>query len=381
MKVLVVPTWYPSGEDKLMGIYHKEFTGALNDAGIEANMLFIDRQRLSKPFSYLFMKKHLVEKERNYKVYIQRMLNLRPISFDMQMKSYVKVFNKTLEKYIKEYGKPDIIHAMVSVPAGYAACQNKYNIPVIVTEHGGLVERLYKDEPYKKYGEFVLEHATVSTVSTYMRDIVLKYTDYCAVIPNQINTKLFKNDITRKIEGEFKLISVCALREGKNLDMAFKAIKILRDEGINIKYRIIGEGFLESHYKEASTDLGVSDYVEFLGKKDKSEIAEYLKDSHALLISSDLESFAIPGIEALASGIPVISTDCLGPRDFIDNTVGRLAKVGDEVDFAKKIKEVYENYDKFDKKHLESVAEKFSEQSAANKAIKEYQKILNKDKN
>ena len=42
MRVLVIPTWYPSGEDKLMGIYHKEFTSALNKNGIPADILFID---------------------------------------------------------------------------------------------------------------------------------------------------------------------------------------------------------------------------------------------------------------------------------------------------------------------------------------------------
>ena len=47
MKVLVIPTWYPSGEDKLMGIYHKEFTEALNNNNIEANILFIERETLT----------------------------------------------------------------------------------------------------------------------------------------------------------------------------------------------------------------------------------------------------------------------------------------------------------------------------------------------
>ena len=69
MKVLVVPTWYPCGEDKLMGIYHKEYTCALNKYGIEANMLFIERSRLSKPLSYILSKKKVVDKEENYKVY------------------------------------------------------------------------------------------------------------------------------------------------------------------------------------------------------------------------------------------------------------------------------------------------------------------------
>ncbi len=375
MKVLVVPTWYPSGEDKLMGIYHKEFTNALNKNGIKADMLFIDRKRLSNPIKYLFMKSREIIEEDNYKVYKFKMLNLRPISFNLQMKSYVKVFNKALDYYINKNGKPDIIHAMVSVPAGYAATKNKYNIPVIVTEHGGAVGRLYKDEPFKKYGQYVLNHATISTVSNYLKDIVLKYTDYCAVIPNQVNIEIFKNNVNRKINKEFKLITVCALREGKCLDLAFKAIKKLISDGMNIDYTIVGDGFLENKYKEACVDIGVLNNVHFVGRKNKEEIAEYLKKSHALLITSNLESFAIPGVEALASGIPVISTRCKGPEEYIDSKCGVLTKIGDVDDLAMGIKKVYENYDTYEKNYLITVAERFSEEAVVKIAKGEYEKI------
>ena len=40
MNVLVIPSWYPNGTDKLMGIYHKEFTEALIKNNISANMLY-----------------------------------------------------------------------------------------------------------------------------------------------------------------------------------------------------------------------------------------------------------------------------------------------------------------------------------------------------
>lgn len=380
MKVLVVPTWYPSGEDKLMGIYHKEFTCALNKYGIDADMLYIDRQRLSKPFKYLFMKKRVVEQEENYKVYKTKMLNLRPIGFDIQMSSYVRVFKSALKRYIKENGKPDIIHAMVSVPAGYAACvaSREFDIPVLVTEHGGNLERLYKDEPYKKYGEYVLKNATLSTVSGYMKDIALKYTDYCSVIPNQVNTELFKNDKIRTIDGTFELISVCALREGKNLDDAFKAIKILIDAGMDIHYTILGDGFLEDFYKDACDKVGVSEHVSFLGRKTKTEIAKYLEESHALIISSELESFAIPGVEALASGIPVITTDCLGPVEFVDEKCGEIAKVRNPEDIARAIKKVYDNYQKYDRRHMREVADRYSEASVICLAKTEYDRILAK---
>ena len=53
MNVLVIPSWYPSGKDKLMGIYHKEFCEALANKNINVNMLFIERERLNNPIKYL----------------------------------------------------------------------------------------------------------------------------------------------------------------------------------------------------------------------------------------------------------------------------------------------------------------------------------------
>lgn len=382
MKVLVVPTWYPSGEDKLMGIYHKEFTCALNKYGIKANMLFIDRQRLSKPFKYLFMKKKVIEKEKKYKVYKYRMLNLRPIGFSIQMMSYVHKFKRAFKDYIKKEGKPDVIHAMVSVPAGYASVivGKKYGIPVVVTEHGGDLGRLYMNKPWAKYGRYVLENATMSTVSNYMKRIVLRYIDECYVIPNQVDIEMFKNDKKRVCGDVFNLVSVCALREGKRLDVAFEAIKKLVDEGMKIHYNIIGDGFYENIFKQSMHENGLDQYVTFLGRKEKKEIPKYLEEADALLISSELESFAIPAVEALASGLPVITTDCLGPTEFVNKKTGAIAKVNDTDDLARAIKEVHDRYFRYSKKYMNNIAERFSEKSVVEVAKDVYKIAIKKNK-
>lgn len=378
MKVLVIPTWYPNGEDKLMGIYHKEFTENLNNYGIDANMLFIDRQRLNNPIKYLFMKKKLIDEKINYNVFIYRMLNLSPISFKLQIKSYVKKLEKAFKNYLKTNDKPDVIHAHVTVPAGYAACilGKKYNIPVVVTEHCGNLERFYKNPTLKEYGNYVLNNSTYSTVSNYMKNVVLKYTDKCEVIPNLVNTTPFNNNVTRKITKTFKLVSVCALREGKRLDIAFKALKILIDKGMNAHLDIIGDGFYENYYINICNELNLTKYVSFIGRKNKFEIAAILKKEHALLISSELESFGIPGIEAMASGLPIISTDCLGPTEYIDSKVGVICKVNDPVDMANSIEILYKNYNKYDSKYIMKKANKYNNDTVIKNTIKIYNNAI-----
>lgn len=380
MKVLVIPTWYPNGADKLMGIYHKEFTEALNNHGILANMLFIDRQRLSKPLKYLFMKKNEIIKESNYEVYIKRMLNYAPINFDLQMKLYTRKMEKAFKKYIKIYGKPDVIHAHVIVPAGVAACMigKKYHIPVVVTEHCGDLERFFSKEPYKKYSNFVLKNSVYSCVSSYMKDIINKYHKDIYLLPNTVNINIFSNQVKRKVKDEFRFVIVCALRDGKKIDVALEALNILRNENINVHLDIIGSGFLEDYYKKVCHDLNLDDIVTFMGQKSKPEIAEIFKKEHALIISSELESFAIPGIEALASGMPVVSTDCLGPRMFINKSTGILCKVNDKKDLARSMKLLINHYNEYDSNNIRDFAKKFGEDEVVKTAVNLYELAINK---
>lgn len=363
MKILVIPTWYPMGADKLMGQYHKEFTEALNKYGIEANILYIYRMRLKSPLKYLKEKKKRIIQENGYKTYIYKLYNINKFGNKYMIKRYVKKLEYALDDYIKENGKPDIIHAMVSSPAGYASCvvSKKYSIPVVITEHGGALERFFTRKDLKEYGLYALNNSTYSTVSKYMMEIVKKYKNECFVLPNLVNTNIFNPNIERKIDKTFNLATVCALREGKNLDVAFRAIKKLIDDGMNIHYDVVGDGYYEDIYKKAAKEEGVNDYVTFWGRKSKEEISKIFDTVHALIISSELESFAIPGIEAMAAGLPVISTDCKGPSEYIDSKTGIICKVNDSADMANAIKYVYENYKKYDKKDLVNRASQYDE--------------------
>ncbi len=371
MKVLVIPSWYPDGEDKLMGIYHKEFCQALSKKA-DVDMLYISRQRINAPLKYIFMKKDEIVCEDGYKVYIKKMLNVSKISEDYQIKMYCKKLEKLYLEYIKDHEKPDVIHAQVTIPAGYAACilGKKYNIPVVVTEHASYFQRFFEGKN-KKYGEYVLKNNKFTTVSNYMAKIIKDLGYECEVIPNLVAVKDFMLP-KEEVKG-LKLVTVSALRQGKNIDDIIEALKLIREKHkTEASLTIIGDGFLEDYYKNRCKELNMDKYVNFVGRKNKNEIANILGEHNIFVIASEKETFCIPGVEALARGLPVVATKCLGPEEYIDQKCGKLVDVKDIEGLSKAILDVYQNIDKYSVEYLRSVALKYGDDAVVNKALKIY---------
>lgn len=379
MNILVIPSWYPNGKDQLMGIYHKEFCEALAmSKNVTVDMLVIERERLNNPLKFLFMTKHKKINEKNYHIYITRMLNRERLSYKWQMHRYVKVLNKFFKKYLKHHPKPDIIHAMVTLPAGYAACilGKKYNIPVVITEHASYAKTLFEGQN-KPFGLYALNNASYfTTVSKYMLEELPDSTIPKDVLPNLVDTELFKLP-RKKIKG-LKLIQVCAFRKGKRIEDMLKALKIIVDqkEIENVSLTIVGDGYLKNYYQNTCHELGLDTYVNFVGRKTKKEIATILNEHNIFVITSDRETFCIPGIEALASGMPIVSTKCFGPEEYLDEKNGKLVNVGDIKSLANAIIEVYKNLDQYDISYLRATAEHYSPKNITNKALKIYKEII-----
>ena len=379
MNILVIPSWYPNGLDQLMGIYHKEFCEALAMSNnIRVNMLFIERERLNNPLKFLFMPKHKKISEKNYYVHITRMLNRERLNYKWQIHSYVKVLDHAFKAYLKENPKPDVIHAMVTIPAGYAACVlgKKYNIPVVITEHASYAKTLFEGKN-KPFGLYALNNARYfTTVSKYMLEEIPNSNTPKDVLPNLVDTNFFKLP-HKKVSG-LKLIQVCAFRKGKRIEDMLKALKIIVDkkEIKDISLTIVGDGYLKDYYQNTCHELGLDAYVNFVGRKTKKEIATILNEHNIFVITSDKETFCIPGIEALASGMPIVSTKCLGPEEYIDEKNGKLINVGDIEALANAIIEVYKNLDQYDISYLRATAERYSPKNITNKALKIYKEVI-----
>ncbi len=381
LHVLVIATWYPNGKDKLIGIYHKHFCQALAQNNVKVNMLHVDRQAISKLPKYPFMKKHYTEECEGYTVYFQRMLNISRISFDWQIRSYVKHFEKLYRRYEAINGKPDVIHAQVTVPAGYAACvlAKKIGVPVVITEHSSYFERFMTGRE-GKYAKYVLENAAaVSCVGKYMQNIYeQKYNVRAELLPNIVNCSAYTAPKQKADDGKLHFVTVSALRDGKRIEFAVQALKHLKDTNAigPFDYTVVGDGYWADRYKAAVTEMGMDDYVQFVGRKTTQEIAQILSGADMLLIPSDVETFCIPAVEALAAGVPVVSTRCGGPEGYLNADCSELCDVDNPISMAEAILKMAGRLADLDENKIRQTAKQFDGDSVAEKAKSIYLSVL-----
>ena len=134
------------------------------------------------------------------------------------------------------------------------------------------------------------------------------------------------------------IIFVGTLKKRKNIGILLKALEIVIKTFHNLKLIIIGDGPEKNHIYRMVLSLNLKTNVIFKGYVNKTKKFELIKNAKILVLSSSQEGFGIVLAEALALSVPVISTNCGGPAEIIDDgKTGYLVNIGDYQGIAKKI--------------------------------------------
>ncbi len=147
-----------------------------------------------------------------------------------------------------------------------------------------------------------------------------------------------KNDLRKKLglkTTDIILVYVAELSIRKNQGMLLQVIKKLNEENNKYKLLLIGEDSLNGYYQKLSLELGIQNNVIFLGYK--KNINKYLKISNIFVSTSTQEGLPMCILEAMASKLPVVATNCRGNRDLL-NKKHSLVKLGAVEDMVIKIK-------------------------------------------
>lgn len=150
-------------------------------------------------------------------------------------------------------------------------------------------------------------------------------------IYNGIDTEKFRNPEKRTIpkKGNMTFVSVGRLSKQKNYPLLLRVARTVHQKWPNVKFFILGDGELRTTIKEQLMQQESQDYVHFLGSV--SDVNRHLWSADAFLMTSDYEGLPLTVLEAMAAGLPIISTKAGGIADVVKHEEnGILVDCGDE---------------------------------------------------
>ncbi|HEX5316015.1 MAG TPA: N-acetyl-alpha-D-glucosaminyl L-malate synthase BshA [Candidatus Kapabacteria bacterium] len=243
---------------------------------------------------------------------------------------------------VARFEKLDILHAHYAIPHATAAVLAKQilknDIKIVTTLHGTDITLVGLEPSFEPLMKFSIEASdAVTAVSQFLRDETIGNYNVgkeIEVIPNFIDMESFRPMDSKNLKrllapnGEKLLVHTSNFREVKRVKDAIRALKIILDRGVKAKLLLIGDGPDRGECQALARELGIWQQTRFLGKQ--SELASVLSASDVFLIPSGNESFGLSALEAMACGVPVLSSDVGGlPELNIDGVTGFVVPVGD----------------------------------------------------
>ncbi|WP_109077239.1 glycosyltransferase [Aggregatibacter kilianii] len=359
MHILLLPSWYPLHQNDLNGCFFREQAQALARSGDKVGVIVpqLRSLRLGKRAVFGRYDEELWQ-DGDVATYFKHGVAWFPKVPYVDSKRWVNAGLALFERYVKEQGKPDVLHVHSLLHAGplAVAIHDKYNIPYCVTEHStvygrGLVQNW--ELPQLKRAE--QGAGKLLAVSKSLADILkamLNGKDW-EVFPNLLDNVFIEQngvDVARKEQ----LCAVGFLHQKKGFDVLINAFVIVLKTHPHLRLMIAGDGPEKANLSSLITQLGLQNNVVLLGAQTRPEVRRLMQESQAFVLSSHIETFGVVVIEALSQGTPVVATLCGGPESILTEQDGLFVPVNDKSALAQGILDLLANRDKFDHESIKT---------------------------
>ncbi|MFZ5554116.1 MAG: N-acetyl-alpha-D-glucosaminyl L-malate synthase BshA [Bacteroidota bacterium] len=245
---------------------------------------------------------------------------------------------------VVNFEKLDILHVHYAIPHASAAYMAKsilgsmgIHIPYITTLHGTDITLVGKDDSFEPVITFAINQSdAITAVSESLRRDTLKYFSVqkeIRVIPNFIRIAEYdqveaNNQLRQKYapSGEKIITHISNFRKVKRIDDVVRIFEKVRTK-IPSKLLLVGDGPERHAIEKMCRDLEICDDVVMMGKL--KQTIDILKISDLFILPSETESFGLAALEAMAAGVPVISSNTGGiPEVNIQGESGFLSEAG-----------------------------------------------------
>ena len=382
--IVFLARWYPHRYDPMFGLFvqrHAEAAALFNDITIiycqqtcrdasitpEKNEQYVIDTSNHKKFEIVRTLENNVD---TIRVYYKKPKNkiLSLIRFYRANMMALKIGRDNGRDKSRPY---DLIHVHILTRLGVIAWIQKllHKTPYIITEHWSryLPGNDFNGFLRKFFTKIIVRNAKLVTTVTEnlanaMKAHGLKNDNY-VTLPNVVNLDMFH--ISEKSNNPCKIIHIsCFEDKSKNISGLLESLKIVDEKGIDFQCTLIGEGMDFEMMKQKAESLQLINKVSFTGLLEGQALADELASGDFLVLSSNYENMPVVILEALASGLPVVSTNVGGIKEMIDDTKGILVEPRNQETLAEAIIKMIETYKNYDANYLRnSVIEKYGYES------------------
>lgn len=295
----------------------------------------------------------------------------------------IPVFWALIKIFIKE--KPRLIHIHFSDNYSWSVrlASAIFKIPYLITEHSSGFLTLSQSIFFKKIFKFGLKGAgKIFAVSPALCDIIEK-TFAIKTIPfyNPVNTSVFM--ISDKPENELILLTGghnYLPDDKKNYQLILDTSQLLsKQKNLKWKWIVFGGGNWHEFFRKEISRLNLQSYVEIYEGIDQKKLKDFFRISKIFVSTSKFETFGVVLVEAMASGIPCISTPSGGPSSFLNDLNGIVISDFKSETLKDAICYINSNYNKYNPFLIRDFAiSNYSIEKYAKQKISIYNEILGK---
>jgi N-acetyl-alpha-D-glucosaminyl L-malate synthase BshA len=246
---------------------------------------------------------------------------------------------------VAEYYELDLLHVHYAIPHSVSAllarqmlAARKRHLPFVTTLHGTDITLVGLDRSYLPITRFAIEQSDgVTAISSYLKDVTVdqfKIERGIEVITNFVNCDVYQPLSEGRAEARAEyarpeekiLVHLSNFRPVKRVVDAVEVFARVAEK-LPARLLLIGDGPDRSAAEWLAHSKGIQDRVHFLGKQESVNLLLPLAD--LMLMPSQLESFGLAALEAMACRVPTIATAVGGVPELIEDGVnGRLFPVG-----------------------------------------------------
>ena len=248
-------------------------------------------------------------------------------------------------------GRVDLVHVMANsgwswylfaAPAIWIARLRRR--PVIVNYRGGEADAFFS-RSFKRVRTTLNKASAIVVPSAFLHSVFERW-GYCAVVvPNIIDLSRFRAAEKRPDGNQVQSLHIVVTRNLEpiyDIPTALRVLARVRSRWPDARMTVAGSGPESARLAQLAQDLGIAEAVTFAGRVDNEHMAELYQRADIMLNTSLADNMPISFLEALASGVPIVSTDVGGiPYLVRDGEQALLAPAADDEALAARVEQLW----------------------------------------